>query len=97
VEYRDGAYARSALHYERHAGQVKVRIDPAVGSYAGQPARRSYRIELPATADGATASVDGKKIPVEYRPEARMNVAEVRDADIRKPLEIVFHLRAGSD
>lgn len=56
-EYASGKFATTDLRYERKGDRVTLRIGGAKGTYAGQPASRSYRIEL-----GAVASVDRVKM-----------------------------------
>jgi hypothetical protein len=64
LAYRQGAFARTPVTYTENDG-ARLVIDSAQGSYAGQPARRSYTVvfddvNLPrhVTVDGAPASYD---------------------------------------
>ena len=86
--YLKQAFATTALSYRRVGNQVAVKISPARGSYEGQPARRSYRIELPCTTKGAEAILNGASIPVEYDEENRLNVIQIPEACITEGLEV---------
>jgi len=63
VAYSTGAYALTRLEYRREAGVVEVSISSATGSYAGQPASRSYVVELPGLGDVVSAAIDGRPLP----------------------------------
>ena len=63
-DYLHGAYALTPLHYQNRGAQgVQVTVDPAKGSYAGQPAARRIVVELPVTAHPATVTVNGTNVP----------------------------------
>lgn len=93
-EYQSGMAAHTGLHYRHKADKVQVRIDAAQGSYSGQPAKRNYTIELPETVRASAITVNGTKTSGKYVEERRTNIVEIQAADIRKPLEIVFHVRS---
>ncbi len=63
--YREGAYARTLIEMEAPlmlappGGAVTVRVGPAEGSYDGQPASRSWVVDLHLPAGGDIGIVGG--------------------------------------
>ncbi|MDR1809417.1 MAG: DUF5110 domain-containing protein [Prevotella sp.] len=62
MDYAKGKFAITRLEYRQTAGGVAVTIYPAQGSYAGQPQKRSYRIELPGVSAKTGVAVNGKQV-----------------------------------
>ena len=71
--YQRGQSATTPLSYLRRGSTVTVTIGATVGHYTGQPARRSFIIELPDTAKATKATVNGRPVAVTYDAETFTN------------------------
>lgn len=88
TDYETGRFATTALTYARKAGHTEVTIAPAQGSYEGQPARRSYRIELPGVARDARVKVGGRRVKARYDQALDGIVVDVKPTDIRRAVKL---------
>ncbi len=64
--YREGAFASTDLSCARDGQRIEVTIDAPKGTFRGQPRERGYLVELPGTARGRAASIDGVPAAAEY-------------------------------
>lgn len=87
--YQKGAFAETQLAYARAGNQITVTVEPATGTYQGQPARRTVTIELAATPAARSAKVNGQPAKAEYDAASFTNRIVVPDVDIRQRQEIV--------
>jgi len=71
--YRQKAFATTRLGYVRQGNVLIVSIGGAHGHYAGEPATRSYVVELPSMDRATHAWVDGKAVAVAYDPALGIN------------------------
>lgn len=69
--YRDGAFSRRPITLRDDGRTIEVRLDPAVGSYAGQPARRTIRVEVHFIERPARVEIDGVTAPAWAYDDAR--------------------------
>lgn len=87
-EYLDGKSATTRLSYSRKGDRVTVQIDPTEGDYAGQPAQRSYEIELPNTIAATDVTVNGQPAKAAYSDSLGMNRISVPATSIRTPVVV---------
>ena len=74
LAYQQGGFAFTGLHYTSDDYTITVTIGPAIGTYSGQLAERSYRVELPATRPAMRATVNGRPVAVTYDEKQAMNI-----------------------
>lgn len=86
--YLDGKYATTELSYSNADGLTTIKVAPAVGTYDGQPAKRSYRFELPGVDTTRKIRLNGKKVRATYSDDLGGMVVEVPGTDIRKILTL---------
>ncbi len=86
--YMRQEFATTSLSYQNDADSVTVKISPVKGAYAGQPAQRASRIELPRTRKCAEALCNGQKIAVEYEEKSSMNIVTIPPMPIDQGLTI---------
>lgn len=87
-EYLEGKSATTRLSYRRDGDRVSVRIDPTKGNYTGQPAQRSYEIELPNTVAATEVTVNGQPAKAVYNANLGMNRILVPATNIRTPVVV---------
>ncbi|MDR1808947.1 MAG: DUF5110 domain-containing protein, partial [Prevotella sp.] len=88
MDYAKGEFAITRLEYRQTGGGVAVTIYPAQGSYAGQPQKRSYRIELPDMSAKASITVNGKRVKPAFTNELNGMVVTVPAKKISEKIEI---------
>jgi len=86
--YLKNEFATTALSYQRAGDSITVKISPVKGSYAGQPANRSYRIELPCTNRCSEATSNGQRIGVEYDADGSTNIITIPTTRIDQEINI---------
>lgn len=86
LAYSTGAYATTELRYLRAGGRVQVVIGAAKGSYAGQPGRRSYVVELPGLGEVVGAAANGKSLTPSVDPKTKIARFHLGEQDIRQDL-----------
>ncbi len=79
-DYSAGKYALTELSYRRDRDTVTVTIGPTKGTFAGQPASRSYVVELPGTTNAP--------VHVASRPIAEAVTVTVTTTDATKPAKM---------
>lgn len=87
-QYLEGSFATTLLTYTNENDRTRIRINPAVGTYSGQPQKRNYRIELPDVESECSVRLNGKKTRFDYNPEFNGIVIEVPSTDIRKMITV---------
>jgi len=87
--YMKNACATTALSYQRKGDLITIKIGPAMGTYAGQSAHRSYQIELPDTTKATEATFNGHKTACQYHQDSMMNVITTEPQPITQACEIV--------
>jgi hypothetical protein len=97
MEYADGRFALTKLTCTREGGAIRVHVAGSEGSYDGQPATRSYVIEVPATGRASAASVDGATTAVEYDAAALVNRVRVAARPVGSELEVSLTVQPASD
>lgn len=94
MDYVDGRFSTTKLHYSLRNGITTVAIDAVDGEYDGQPARRAYRIELPGINRDAKVRVDGRKAGYTYDSSIGGIIIEVKPTDIRRPVTVTIERKA---
>lgn len=87
-DYLAGKSATTRLSYRRKGARVSVGIDAAKGEYRGQPALRSYEIELPNTVAATEVTINGQPAKAGYDDKLGVSRIVVPATDIRKPVVI---------
>lgn len=88
TDYERGHFATTALTYSLRNGTVRLTVAPAEGSYAGQPERRAYRIELPGIPADRRVRVDGRRVRARYDDAVGGLVVPVARRDIRRAVTV---------
>ena len=89
LDYTRGRYALTPLRYRLSDGGLTVTVGAAEGEYEGQPAERSYRIELPGLSSCAVARIDGRRTKIAVNDRG-MPCIDVPRRSIRRPVEITL-------
>ena len=89
LDYTRGRYALTPLRYRLSDGGLTVTVGAAEGEYEGQPAERSYRIELPGLSSRAVARIDGRRTKISVNDRG-MPCIDVPRRSIRRPVEITL-------
>jgi alpha-glucosidase (family GH31 glycosyl hydrolase) len=89
--YLQGECAWTELRSERQGDCTRLWIGAVAGSYAGQPAKRACRVELPGLGPATQATVDGRPAKVDYDDVGKTVRVVIPARDIRRPVEIVVH------
>jgi alpha-glucosidase (family GH31 glycosyl hydrolase) len=87
--YLNGECAWTGISYQRAGRTVTVRIEPAAGKFAGQLARRSYKVELPCTVRAESATVNGRSAKIIYDEERKINTIAAGEAPLKEAQEFV--------
>jgi alpha-glucosidase (family GH31 glycosyl hydrolase) len=95
--YRDGAFATTKLTCSRKGDDITVSIAPTEGNFAGQLAMRSYVVEIPVSARGSVATLDGAKVTLDYDEGALMNRVHVPARAIGESTSVTVSALAASD
>ena len=90
--YLKGGFAETQLAYARAGNQITVTVEPATGTYQGQPARRSVTLELAATQTARSAKVNGQPAKIEYDAASFTNRIILPDGDIRQRQVVVVEV-----
>lgn len=88
--YEKGEFAETRLQYKKEKGQTEITVYPSQGTYQGQPQKRSYRIELPATEKGLIVRVNGKKIKTTPVTEIQGHAIEIKANSIKNKITITY-------
>ncbi|HTR40404.1 MAG TPA: TIM-barrel domain-containing protein, partial [Pseudomonadales bacterium] len=86
--YLKGEFATTRITSEPAGGIVHIHIAPAQGRFKGQPQRRAYQIELPATKRAQQVMINGVPGDVSYNEKLSMNVITVKPHDIDQAIEV---------
>ncbi|MYN18800.1 DUF5110 domain-containing protein [Rugamonas sp. FT107W] len=62
-KYQDGAYSQQLIRMDAADDGVQINVEPVVGSYAGQPARRAYALRMLARQRPAAVSTGSAVLP----------------------------------
>lgn len=62
-KYQEGAFSQQLIRMSAAADGVKVDVEPVVGSYAGQPARRAYALRMLTRQRPAAVSTGAAVLP----------------------------------
>ncbi len=89
-DYRQGSFATTDMVYSRTGVRSTVTVRPVQGTYASQPAKRAYELQLPAAGQLKSVKVNGRKVKPDYDAQSDMQVVRVPAMDIRKPLVIEY-------
>jgi len=93
--YTKGRFATTPLSYLRKGADVTIRIGAAAGKFEGQPAKRSYAIELPDTRRPAAVTVNGKSAPFTFDEKTGTTQIAVADRSIVDAVTVVAHIPGG--
>lgn len=86
--YLEGKFATTRLSYTRKADRVLIEIGAADGNYQGQPAKRTYQIELPNTARLEQVTANGRPVQATGGGAPGMHLIVLPAQDIRKPVRV---------
>ena len=84
----NGEFATTRISSKSIDGGVHIHIAPAQGQFKGQPQRRAYQIELPATKKAWKATVNGLPAEILYDEKLSMNIITVSPHDISQTIEM---------
>ena len=94
--YTKGECATTRLTATRTGDCVTVTISPAEGSYAGQPQKRSYVIELPCTDKPAGAEVNGRGVTASYDAKGQLTRIAIPAQSVRAEVTVAVRVRAAN-
>jgi alpha-glucosidase (family GH31 glycosyl hydrolase) len=87
--YGTGAFARTEFAYLRSEDRSTLTISPAKGHYDGQPAMRSYTIDLPCLQRPTLVGIDGVKQDAAYNPATSTVSVEIAARPIDQGAQVV--------
>jgi alpha-glucosidase (family GH31 glycosyl hydrolase) len=93
TDYLRGQFATTTLAYRKADGRVTVTIRPTTGSYAGQPLRRSYRIELPGVTSPVTVTANGSRVQADHDETLQGVIVSIPATDIRQEVWVEVNSR----
>lgn len=90
TQYELGIFAETLLETEFADKQFTIRINPAEGKYDGQLSKRTYRIELPETANKKfVVTQNGKKVTIAKDNDINGYILLLKNKNIRENVVIV--------
>lgn len=87
-QYADGRFAKTGLRYTQTGKNICLTVDPANGSYEGQPTHRAYTFELAGFGDIKRLKVNGKKARAEI--DGGRCIVKIPSTSVRKPIKLEF-------
>jgi len=93
VAYSTGACATTELRYRRDGARVEVTIAGATGSWSGQPARRSYVVELPGLPPVVSAEANGRAVSAAVDPATGITRFDLGERDVREDVALRVETR----
>ena len=87
-EYAKGRFAKTGLRYTQTGKNICLTVDPAKGSYEGQPTQRAYTFELAGFGDIKSLKVNGKKARAEN--DGVRCIVKIPSTSVRKPIKLEF-------
>ena len=90
LDYLKGASATTALNYRREGNTVTVTIDPARGTYDGQPKKRTITLELASHPAISNLKVNGRRAKATISDGLR--VIQIPDQAIGRATKITFNV-----
>jgi len=90
TEYEKERFATTDLTYKSEGNCVRIIIGATKGTYNGQPAKRSYLIELPSTYGIKNLRIGNKKAKPVYDKDKKMYFIEIKKQDIRKVINVDY-------
>jgi alpha-glucosidase (family GH31 glycosyl hydrolase) len=86
--YQHGECATTKLSYLRQREGVTVCVEPTVGTYLGQPPKRTVTVELPGVKQAVRVTANGCVMVPEYCKKTSLLRIIIPDCDIRAKLTV---------
>jgi len=83
-DYLHGNFATTSISYAKAGGKTIITVEPTVGSYEGQPAKRQINFELASISPAGKATLNKIPVKVEYDGKESLVRFDCGNIDIRK-------------